>query len=546
MFTHEQILQLKKELNFREFYRQFLQLQQRGRLLWSCCPFHNDNSPSLSIDEETGIWKCWVENISGDCIDFYQRVSGKSFVDSVMDIAKSQNIKIEISEELKREFELKRAMYLINNNVAVLYQKALSQNKEGQQYLISRNFTMDIIKQFKIGYIPSFKLDNLGSQFVPLLREAGLLNILEDGSIYNYFSSHRISIPFFDEYGHIVGFSSRVTDNSIKPKYLHSRTSKIFKKDEMLYAYNFAKESIKESKTVILTEGQIDCIRAHQYGITNCVAMCGLALSEKQIKLLKTYVKNYYLIVEDKAGEQAIDRLYDMIIGNSFWSNVKIIRLYDGDNKCDLDEFLQKNGKGAFLEKLKHAPTYHEYKLIDSLKNINYKTIEEKKFHIYNNRKYIAKITNPIDKKQYIELLANKLELPENDVRKVISRYEVTDNGIRVGEYDDRRTTAQKYILASFFSHFGISSAYEVAHKKLKIYNKLENKFRKIYEKIINIILSYGAKSDIMNIVHTTEIMTNEELAILDDSYFKKDDYEYLSDEEELNAFLQDQIGNLK
>lgn len=546
MFTHEQLIDLKSKINIREFYRQFLELRQSGRLLWAKCPFHNDQDPSFSIDEETGIFKCWTENISGDIIDFYQRITGKSFVDSVMEIAKSQNIKLEISEELKREFEFKKGLYSLNSKIANLYQQALVQNKEGQEYLVKRHFTLDIIKQFKIGYIPTLPLASFGSNIVPILKEAGLVNTDENGNAYNYFSTHRISIPFFDEYGHIVGFSSRVTDNNYKPKYLHSRTSKIFKKDELLYAFNFAKNKIKETKSVIITEGQIDCIRCHQFGITDCVATCGLALSEKQLKLLKPYVKNYYIIVEDEKGEDAIDRYYDIIIQSNYWACVKIIRLYDENGKCDADEFLLKYGKGAFLDKIKHAKPYHEYKLIDSLKNINYKTIEEKKFHIYNNRKYIAKITNPIDKKQYIELLAEKLELPENDVRKVVARAEVSEGSITVGDYDNRRTTSQKYILATFFSHFGIQTAYEVMNNKLKIYTKLEGKFRKIYEKLVNIILLYGVNADIINIAHSSDILTNEELTILDDAYFKNEDLDYLTDTFELEEFLKDQIQNLK
>lgn len=546
MFTHEQLIDLKSKINIREFYRQFLELRQSGRLLWAKCPFHNDQDPSFSIDEETGIFKCWTENISGDIIDFYQRITGKSFVDSVMEIAKSQNIKLEISEDLKREFEFKKGLYSLNSKIANLYQQALVQNKEGQEYLVKRHFTLDIIKQFKIGYIPTLPLASFGSNIVPILKEAGLVNTDENGNAYNYFSTHRISIPFFDEYGHIVGFSSRVTDNNYKPKYLHSRTSKIFKKDELLYAFNFAKDKIKETKSVIITEGQIDCIRCHQFGITDCVATCGLALSEKQLKLLKPYVKNYYIIVEDEKGEDAIDRYYDMIIQSNYWACVKIIRLYDKNGKCDADEFLLKYGKGAFLDKIKHAKPYHEYKLIDSLKNINYKTIEEKKFHIYNNRKYIAKITNPIDKKQYIELLAEKLELPENDVRKVVARAEASEGSITVGDYDNRRTTAQKYILATFFSHFGIQTAYEVMNNKLKIYTKLEGKFRKIYEKLVNIILLYGVNADIINIAHSSDILTNEELTILDDAYFKNEDLDYLTDTFELEEFLKDQIQNLK
>ena len=546
MFSHEEIVQFKNKVNKRDFYRQFLELRQSGKLLWAKCCFHNDHEPSMSIDEETGIYRCWSCGAHGDILDFYQRLTGKSLTESIMDIAKSQNIKIEISEELRKELAMKRALYLLNNNIANLYQRALAQNKEGQHYLTSRKFSLDIIKQFRIGYIPSTPLKDLGEQFLPLLKMAQLVNTDENGNVYNYFTTHRISIPFFDEYGHIVGFSSRVTDNNYKPKYLHSRTSKLFQKGELLYAYNFAKEKIKETKSVIITEGQIDCIRCHQFGITNTIATCGLALSDKQLKLLKTHVKNYYIIVEDKAGENMVDSYYDTISASNYWANIKIIRLYDGDEKCDADEFLLKYGKSAFLEKIKHAKPYHEYKLIDSLKNINYKTIDEKKFHIYNNRKYIAKITHPVDKKQYIELLSEKLELPENDVRKIIARSEATDNEVSVGNYDDRRTTAQKYILATFFSQFGVQTAYEVMHNKLKIYNRLDLKFRKIYNKIIDVILLYGAKSDIINAIHSLDIMTQEELSILDDAYFKKDEFDYLEDAEELSLFLQDQIENLK
>ena len=143
-------------------------------------------------------------------------------------------------------------------------------------------------------------------------------------------------------------------------------------------------------------------------------------------------------------------------------------------------------------------------------------------------------------------LLAEKLELPENDVRKIIAKSEATDNNIQVGSYDDRRTTAQKYIIATFFSNFGVSVAYDVMHKKLKIYTKLESNFRKIYDKIINTILLYGSNSDIINIVHSLDVMTQDELHILDDAYFKKDDFDYLEDERELELFLQDQIENLK
>ena len=198
MFSHEEIVQFKNKVNKRDFYRQFLELRQSGKLLWAKCCFHNDHEPSMSIDEETGIYRCWSCGAHGDILDFYQRLTGKSLTESIMDIAKSQNIKIEISEELRKELAMKRALYLLNNNIANLYQRALAQNKEGQQYLTSRKFSLDIIKQFRIGYIPSTPLKDLGEQFLPLLKMAQLVNTDENGNVYNYFTTHRISIPFFD------------------------------------------------------------------------------------------------------------------------------------------------------------------------------------------------------------------------------------------------------------------------------------------------------------------------------------------------------------
>lgn len=552
-FTKEQIIDLKSKIDYREYYSQYLTLKDCGANWFASCPFHNgDNTPSLSISKEAGIYHCFACGSSGDIITFEMNVTGKNFNEAVMNIAKSQDIALEISEELKKEIRLKNALYLLNNNIASLYQKALAKNKEGQDYIISRGFNLDIIKQFKLGYIPTIQLKDLNPKLLSLLKENNLVRINDEGEIFNYFGSHRISIPFFDEYGHIIGFSARATDDKYKPKYLHSKTSRIFHKDEVLFGYNFAKNTIKKTKSIIIVEGNIDCIKAHQYQITNCIATCGLALSEKQLKLLSTDVKNYYLVVEDKAGEAALDRFYDTIIQINYWANVKIIRLYDKpDEKCDLDEFLTKYGKGAFLERVKHAKTYHEYKLIDSLRNINYSTIEEKKFHIYNNRKYIAKITNPIDKKQYIELLAEKLELPENDVRKIIAKSEST-NSIKVGDYDDRRVTSQKYILATFFSNFDTFKVYSLLQEDLKVYTKMDKKFVKIYEKIISVILMYGSNCDIINHLHSLDIMSQEELQIIDDSYFKREDFDYLSDGEEeqnleaLKEFIIDQLDNLK
>jgi DNA primase len=301
-------------------------------------------------------------------------------------------------------------------------------------------------------------------------------------------------------------------------------------------------------KERISVVGNCDTIRAHQYGIENAVAMCGLKISEKQLKLLHG-AKNFYIVVEDIKGEEALDRLYEQIISHDFYANVKIINLRTNGEKCDLDEFLLKYGKGEFLNRIKNAHTYSEYKLIDSISKITYKSIEEKKKHIYLNKKYILGIKSLIDRNQYIELLAKKLELPENDIRRIISRADAQDRLVEVPydeKIDNRVHVSQSYIIATFFANnFTISEIYEQM-KELKVKNKLKKEFKKIFEKICDTVLTYGNKCDIINILHTENILNKDELLILDEAFFRHDDLDYLEDKYELNEFLKDQLDNLR
>jgi len=547
MFSKQQILELKEKLDYRKYYRQFLQLSGYGEWLKANCPFHDDKNPSFYIHEKSGIWHCKSSTKcgSGDVIDFHQKITGKDFVTCIMEIAQSQDITMEISEEYKKELQEKNEIYKINNYVANLYLKSLSQSKDGQEYILSRKFDIDTIKKFKLGYIPNYELKNIAKGIEPLLCSSGLIY---SNNYNNYFSNRRMSIPFMDEYSNIVGFSSRVIDEDIKPKYLHTRTNKFFDMQTLLFGYNFAKNKIKETHSVILTEGQVDTIRAHQFGIENVVAMCGLKISDKQLKLLHG-AKNFYIVIEDKKGEDALDRLYEQIIIHDFYANIKIINLQTNGEKCDLDEFLLKYGKGEFLNKIKNAHTYSEYKLVDSISKITYKNIEEKKKHIYLNKKYILGIKSLIDRNQYIELLAKKLELPENDIRRIISRADVQDRLVEVPydeNIDNRVHVSQSYIIATFFANnFTISEIYEQI-KELKIKNKLKSQFKKIFEKICDTVLTYGNKCDIVNILHTEDILNKDELLILDEAFFRHDDLDYLEDKYELSEFLKDQLENLR
>jgi len=557
MYNREQAADLKNQINVKDFYKKFLkQLEDSNasNLYVGLCPFHNDHSPSLKIDKESGVWRCWVDGIGGDMIDFVERFFGYSYIQAMEYIIKEFDIKIEVSEQAKKEYLLKNTMIKLHENVSKFYQKSLPQSPEAIAYLKSRYFNLDIIKKFSIGFIPENKIcsnDNLK----PLFYNAGLT--WKDGN--NFFTPNRISFPYHDMYGNIVGFNARTIED-VKPKYLHSKTTHIFKKDELLYGFYQARESIIETKSVFLVEGQIDCIRAHQFGITNCIALSGTIIHDKQMNELKSICKNYYIVLEDdvmerlskNSKESPLDKMYKTIMSNNPYANVKIIKLYQGSEKCDLDEYLLRYKTSSFLLKVKEAKTYNEYKILEGLKNINYKTLEEKKIYVYKVRKYINELRANIDKNQYIELLSIKLDLPELDIRHILSKGMAEDTYAQE-DYDEPRISCQKYIIASFFSKFGYLDTYKVL-KQFKVETILDKEFLNIYNSIIKTVLTKGSDSDIINLLQYSGL-DSDERNILNDCYFKRDDFDYLDykvDDKnndnlyELRKFIEAQVGDLK
>lgn len=561
-YSQEQILDIKKQLSVKEFYAHFIGtgIEEYGNEYRTICPFHDDHSPSFVIHKEKGLWRCWVDGIGGDYIDFVEQFYGVNFKEAIDIILREFNIEIELSEEDKKRQAIYNGLCKIHSITNTKYQKDLLRSKEAIQYIRERKFDKDTINKFKIGFINGESVCN-NEKLYPLYEVGGLLNQNKENlSYYNTFSKNRISIPFQDQYGSVIGFTARTIVGD-KLKYLHTKTTPIFKKEEFLYAFNHAKKSIDETKSVFIVEGNLDCIRAHQFGITNCVAISGTAMSDKQINLLKGICKNYYIILEDNVMERLpkngketpLEKIYNTIKSNNSWANVKIIKLYDNvGDKCDLDDFLLSRGKGSFLDKIKHAPTYYMYKLVYELNNINYKHIEEKKLYIYKIKKIINSI-NGDDRRQYIRELAVKLEMPESDIINILSRHNKYNEYEMTEQYDKPEIACQKIIIASLFSKFGYYNAYKILND-LMVDNVLDDTFKKIYYTIKDIVLTNGAECDIINIIHCMDLSSEEKL-IVDDCFFKSEDLNYLDFEHipdnedklyELKELLKDKIGDLK
>lgn len=464
LYTKEQINEIKSKVDYFNFYQKYIDgLQNNKTRIFVNCPFHLEQKPSFQIDLNYGIWKCWGENISGDIFYFYQKHFGVTFNEAVQQIAEMYNVTLEVSEEELEKRKIKKSLLDINKLMCEKFQLSLNSNNNAYNYITEiREFSPKIIQDFKIGCGIN-KLPEKES-----LKSLGLLVQNTQGQWYPKFRTDRIILPRFDENGNIVSFTGRLCEDKDLAKYMHTSDTEIYKKSEHIFGLYQAKKYIKHFNSVILAEGELDCIKCHQKGIVNTVSISGLNMSDTQVNLLKKYTNNFYICVEDEAilresekrdditGERItpLSKLYNKIHEHIPYAKVYIIDLRNKDgSKCDPDMYLSTHTRDEFKELIKQAKIYNEYIIGNKLKNINPKNIEEKTACLNSLIPILSSISNFLDRKQYIELVSNVLMIPQNDIYKKIKWY--TENKDKLESenitWDNRPIYAQKTLLSLCF-----------------------------------------------------------------------------------------------
>jgi len=302
--------EIKGAIQITDILGDFLSLKARGTNFIACCPFHNEKTPSFIVNPSRGTFKCFGCGKSGDAIEFLRENEGMSYVEALQYIADrykitvAQDGSVEVSEDDKR----KEALFVVLKWAKEHFQSNLKKNKQAIAYIKERKHEK-AVKLFEIGYAESGN-DLLSSAAAvgfstDLLAQAGLVKKNDNGHFYDAFS-RRIIYPFFDRSGRVIGFTGRLLsgeDAKDRPKYLNSPTTELFKKDKVFYGiYQSKKQIIKRSET-ILVEGQTDLISLHLAGIGNVLAGSGTALSEDQVKIIRSMSGRLtYVYDNDPAG----------------------------------------------------------------------------------------------------------------------------------------------------------------------------------------------------------------------------------------------------
>jgi DNA primase len=423
------------KLDIVEVISEYITLKKSGKNFKGLCPFHEEKTPSFVVNPEKQIFHCFGCGIGGNVIKFIMAIENISFTEAVITAARKAGVKIDISGYKPVDEEKRTELIKANEFAAKCYREALlsSIGKRAMDYLFERNLTEKEISRFSLGFAPNQK-DFLSKKISEnkLDREdfisAGLLN--ENGvDIFR----NRIMFPIFDLQGNIAGFGGRGLDETSIPKYLNTGENVVFNKSRLLYGLNWAKNSIKEKKFVLLVEGYFDVLKLHSNGIENCAAPMGTSLTDSHLYLLKRFTDKILLVFDsDEAGIQASLRNLDSVLSRGFETKICLLPV-----NFDPDRFVDEYGIETFKKMMHQSKGFLEFVLNVASQKNDISTPKGKSAVAREILRLISVIPDEIEKTEHIKILAGKLDLKED----VLTAY-LQDT--TVSEKDNREKTEVK------------------------------------------------------------------------------------------------------
>ena len=357
--SEQSIEKVRQAADIIEVVSSYVELKQRGRNFFGLCPFHNEKTPSFSVNPDKQIYKCFGCGSGGSSINFIMEIESLEFPDAIKRLADSFNIILEISGgDSKKYSDLKSQLLEIHEFASNYYEKnlLLDTNKDALNYLTERGLSIDLIKKFKLGFSPDSFDDLLKtlrekSYSAEAMKLSGLFIQSEKG-YFNRFRS-RIMFPIQNQKGDVIAFGGRIFNKDDPAKYQNSPETPIYLKSHVLYGINHNIQSIREKKEIILVEGYMDLLQLVQAGINNCLSISGTAFTEGHAAILKRFTKNIFITFDgDDAGKKAAIKCGYILTSNTL--NPKIITPPNG---LDPDDWIRQDGKKHFQEEVNTAQT---------------------------------------------------------------------------------------------------------------------------------------------------------------------------------------------
>jgi DNA primase len=395
-------------------------LKKKGKNYIGLCPFHKEKTPSFSVSPDKQIFYCFGCHTGGNVFNFISRIERLEFPDSVKFVA--DLVGVDLKDEKKGDTAVYEAMQRVNRQAMELYHGYIKTpaGKKGLDYITGRGVTKKSIVDFKIGFAPD-SWDFLLKSLIKTGRDRevaetlGLIKLSQkrEHSYYDMFRN-RIMFPIFDAVGNAIAFGGR-TISGDTVKYLNSPETPLFKKRNVLYGFNRARDSIKELNRAIIVEGYLDVIGCHQAGIENVVAPLGTAVTTEQIKMLgHLCTEIIFLFDADSAGLKAAVRSLDL--SEDMNVNIKIAMLPENDPF----DYVTQKGPREFMAVVDRAMGPVDFRIARIMDNYN--TLGR----VNTLKQLFAAISGiklETERGVYLKKISSLLDVDENSVRADFKSY---------------------------------------------------------------------------------------------------------------------------
>jgi DNA primase len=311
---------VKARLDIVDVIAGYVNLQKAGRNFKALCPFHHERTPSFVVFPDTQSWRCFGAcGEGGDVFGFVMKAEGWTFADTLRELANRAGVELVpySPQQADQQAESERLSGLLNEAATFFYNQLRESPGAtvARDYIVRRGLDDQTVDTFLLGYAPDdwhqalHHLQMLGySQDEVIEAGVAIRSEKDKDRVYDRFR-HRLMIPIRDGRGQIVGFGARALDKESNPKYLNSPQGPLFDKSKLLFGLDMARRAIRETETVIVVEGYMDAMQAHQAGFLNVVAQMGTALTEAQLRQLDKYASRLILALDpDTAGINATMR----------------------------------------------------------------------------------------------------------------------------------------------------------------------------------------------------------------------------------------------
>jgi DNA primase len=418
LISSDSINAVRDTANMAEVVGQYTDLKQAGAQMMGLCPFHDERSPSFSVDPHDKLYHCFGCGVAGDVFGFIMEKEGLNFTEAVEALADRYGVELQRDEEDPRAEaarQRRQRLQQLLERAAAYYSNYLWESKEAgkaREYLAARGLSEETLKNFGVGFAPSAwdKILVAGQRAgftVPEMHSVGLVQKSERGGEYDRFRA-RIMFPIRDPRGRTLGFGGRATREDQKPKYVNTSETDFFHKSEILYGLDRARAAMAKANRAVVVEGYTDVLALHQAGMEGAVGVMGTAITPEQVATLSGTVDEVVLAMDaDEAGEEAMLRAQRVAAGRRM--RLRVASMPSGVDPAEL--MAEADGPDRFRGFLQGAAELTDFQVTRVLNRTDVASPVERDRALAEVAPIIAAMEEGASQSELIRKVADRLEL---------------------------------------------------------------------------------------------------------------------------------------